>query len=179
MPEIGDERIEIGPYTIRPWEPSDVAWIYEACQDASIQRWTRVPSPYRPSDAVELVNASTSERTSGRGAPMAIALTETGELLGSTGLVRVDWAQRLGEIGYWLDLDARGRGVMSTVIPGLVAWAFEALDLEVVEARVDHGNGGSERVLARAGFERVGDTHCRSDEGDPDASLWVIRRSPG
>jgi len=176
MPKIGDDRVEIGPYTIRPWESADVVWVYEACQDPSIQRWTRVPAPYRPSDAVDLVAASASERASGRGAPMAIVQTETGELLGSTGLVRVDWTEGVGEIGYWLDTAARGRGVMTTVLPGLAAWAFETLGLEVVEARVEHGNLDSERVLARAGFVRVGDTHCRADDGDPDASLWEIRR---
>ena len=179
MPPIGSDRLEAGPYTMRPWAPADVSWVYDACQDASIRRWTRVPSPYRPSDAVDLIAASSSERASGRGAPMAIELTETGELLGSVALVRVDWNGRRAEVGYWLHGDARGRGVIKHVLPVLAAWVFSVLDLDVVEARVDHGNRASERALEDAGFLRIGDTHCRSADGAPDASLWELRRSRG
>ena len=41
--------------TLLAVEPTDAEWIFEACQDAAIQRWTRVPRPYLRSHADEFV----------------------------------------------------------------------------------------------------------------------------
>jgi RimJ/RimL family protein N-acetyltransferase len=44
--ELCDDRLYL-----RPPRLGDAGQIYAACQDAEIQRWTTVPSPYSRADA--------------------------------------------------------------------------------------------------------------------------------
>jgi len=59
------------------------------------------------------------------------------------------------ELGYWLFAHARGRGVATRTVRALAKHAF-ANGIVRVEAHVRIGNGASERVLERVGFEREG-----------------------
>lgn len=178
MPVIDDRLFEVGAFTLRPWAADDIAWIFDACQDPDIQNWTQIPVPYTARDAVALFELSRDARLAGTGAPMAIAVTETGELLGATGLTEIDWGEGRAEIGYWLARDVRGQGVMTTVLPGVARWAHEVLGLSEVTARVAHGNVASERVLERCAFERVGATSCTQRGVELDASYWRLVRPP-
>ncbi|MFJ6211997.1 GNAT family N-acetyltransferase [Streptomyces sp. NPDC092296] len=61
------------------------------------------------------------------------------------------------EIGYDLAESARGSGHATEAVRLLTAWALaDPAAVRVVVAAVEPGNGASQRVLERAGFERVG-----------------------
>ena len=164
--------LEAGPYTLRPPEPPDVSWIYDACQDPDIQRWTRVPRPYAAADAVSFLNSATKGWADGTHYPFLIAATETGELLGACG---VHAAEGTGprEIGFWLAVDGRGRGVLTHALPGLLKWCRRTIGLEEVIAFVLEGNEASERLLRRVGFELITrDAMCTSPRRQDRASSW-------
>jgi RimJ/RimL family protein N-acetyltransferase len=154
--------IEIGAYTLRPWRPDDTSFVFHCCQDADIQRWTTVPTPYRPGDAAAFVVAHAKPQPEATSAWFAIARTDTGELLGSISFNWFDRRRATGEIGYWLGPDARGQGVMSTVLAGLARWSAAALGLTSVLLRIAAGNVSSRAVAARAGFVEA----LRPDEAD-------------
>lgn len=80
---------------------------------------------------------------------------ETGHLLGGANLSRFDPLRDVVEVGYWLFVDARGRGFATRAVRAMVDDAF-ANGLVRVEAHVRVGNLASERVLERVGFEREG-----------------------
>ena len=75
-----------------------------------------------------------------------------GELLGGTGLHRIDWALRRFEIGYWRRSGLRGRGIVTEAVVAISRMAFDALDARRVEIRMDDDNGASWKVAERAGF---------------------------
>jgi RimJ/RimL family protein N-acetyltransferase len=56
------------------------------------------------------------------------------------------------EIGYALVPVARGMGLAGEAVALLVEWASSQPGVRVLTARVDHGNGASERLLRRLGF---------------------------
>ena len=78
------------------------------------------------------------------------------------------------EIGYWLFVDARGRGVATRAVGALVEHAL-ANGICRVEAHVRLGNEASERVLERLGFEREGikRRHLRHRGVRVDATLFA------
>jgi len=87
--------------------------------------------------------------------PYVIEDTESGELLGGTNFSRFDPFRDSIELGYWLFVNARGRGVATRSVQSMTEHALTNGILRV-EAVVRIGNAVSERVLERAGFEREG-----------------------
>ena len=173
------EVVQAGPLTLRPWRADDVAWVFDACQDAEIQRWTRVPSPYTARDAVAFVEGSISEREAGREARFAIELTESGELLGSISL-RPNLAEATAEIGYWVARDARGSGVASLALAGMAGWAAGRFGLGSLTVIVARGNAASTAVARRAGFvpAAVVAGGCK-DGSEPDDGIVHVLAVPG
>ena len=158
--------IEVGAYTLRPWEAADTSFVFHCCQDPDIQRWTTVPTPYRPGDAAAFVIAHATPQPEEASAWFAIVRTDTGELLGSISFNWIDRRRGTGEIGYWLGPEARGLGVMSTVLAGLARWSVAELELSSVALRIAAGNTASRAVAARAGFVEVGVDTGAGKDGD-------------
>ena len=152
----GDWRLEDGVVAVRRWSDRDVPALLAACQDPEIVRFTRVPSPYAETDALEFLAAHAAELRAGRAAHFAVSEPSSGELLGSIGLSGLDWANLTGEIGYWTAAPARGRGVAARAVALLAAWALDSLGLARVEILVRPDNRASRSVAASAGFTHEG-----------------------
>jgi RimJ/RimL family protein N-acetyltransferase len=75
-----------------------------------------------------------------------------GELLGGSGLHRIDWALRSFEIGYWRKTGCEGRGIITEAVTALARMAFDDLSARRVEIRMDDDNERSWKVAERAGF---------------------------
>ncbi|MEO8925049.1 MAG: GNAT family protein [Caldimonas sp.] len=75
-----------------------------------------------------------------------------GELVGGTGLHRIDWALRRFEIGYWRKTGCAGRGIVTEAVNALARMAFDDLSARRVEIRMDDDNERSWKVAERAGF---------------------------
>jgi ribosomal-protein-alanine N-acetyltransferase len=59
-------------------------------------------------------------------------------------------------LGYWLDAERQGQGLMTEAVLGATSFAFEAAGLHRVQAAVMPRNGASQRVLEKAGYRREG-----------------------
>jgi len=77
---------------------------------------------------------------------------EEGELVGATGLHRIDWTLRKFEIGYWRKTGCEQRGLVTEAVRALARLAFDTLDARRVEIRMDDRNVRSWKVAERAGF---------------------------
>ena len=176
------EPVEItaGSLHLRPWEPGDAEQVYEACQDPELQRWTRVPSPYRREDAVSFVEqVSPREWESGKGAPFAVLDATSGRLLASVGFVRLDGRDDVAEIGFWCAASARGRGVTTQAVGAVCRWGFGALGLQRVDWLAEVGNAGSRRVAEKAGFTVEGVLRGRLAARRGRADAWIGGLLPG
>jgi ribosomal-protein-alanine N-acetyltransferase len=85
------------------------------------------------------------------------AILENDEIAGTVNLfnVRRDGFQS-GTIGYWVDRRRNGRGLATTAVADIVAFAFDELGLHRVEAATLVDNLSSQQVLEKNGFERIG-----------------------
>ena len=158
-----------GAVTLRPWERADVSFVFDCCQDADIQRWTRVPVPYTARHATSFVSAHARAQPEEGGAYFAIVRTDNGALLGSIGLNELDLISRSAEVGYWVAPDARGEGVAGMALDAIVGWAERELGLLEIRLVVDFDNLASRRVAERADFQL--------DGGDPTGEVTYIRRA--
>jgi RimJ/RimL family protein N-acetyltransferase len=114
-------------------------------------------------------------RERGLMAPYVIEDTETGSILGGANLRLFDPMRDTVELGYWLFVEARGRGVATRMVRAMVEHAH-ANGIARVEAHVRIGNTASERVLERAGFAREGVKRrlLRHGGGRVDATLFAV-----
>jgi RimJ/RimL family protein N-acetyltransferase len=151
-PPLADDLV-----VLRPWEERDVAVLASWAQDAEIARWTALTPGYDEHHARAFRSHAHRERTSGHAMYLAIADAHTGIAVGSCDLRRpLSEDPRLGEIGYMLGPESRGRGLATSAVRLLVRYGLEQLGMVRVQALVHPGNALSLRVLERAGFTREG-----------------------
>jgi [ribosomal protein S5]-alanine N-acetyltransferase len=59
-------------------------------------------------------------------------------------------------LGYWIDIDRQGRGLMTEAVGLVLGFAFEMVGLHRVQVAVMPTNTASRRVVAKAGFREEG-----------------------
>jgi len=152
---------------LRPPNPGDTGWITEACQDPGIQRWTRVPVPYRRSDAEAFVRD-----WAGSEAVWAVVDADTGEGHAMVAIHAVTDGD--AALGYWVAPWSRQRGVATwatrRVVDNLAGRAgVVRASLDIAEA-----NLASAGVARRAGFT-AGPTPAGLVVPDGDGTTAAIR----
>ena len=149
-PPLADDAI-----ALRPWRDDDVGALVAAMRDPSIAHWTFVPWPYSSGDARAFLARQARERTAGASLALAIEpASGPGALLGGIGIEPINRPSGRGELGYWVDREARGRGIATRAVRLLSAWALAELGLNRLEILPFAGNAASERVAEHAGFRR-------------------------
>jgi ribosomal-protein-serine acetyltransferase len=96
-----------------------------------------------------------------------------GDIVGATGLHRIDWALRAFHVGYWRRTGHGGRGIAVEAVRGITAMAFAKLAAQRVEIRMDETNRASRRVAERAGFTFEG--LLRADSLNPRGEVRHTR----
>jgi RimJ/RimL family protein N-acetyltransferase len=135
----------------------DVPWITAVCGDRELSRYVpAIPYPYAEADASAFVRRAASAWADGTSAAFVIADQADGTALG---MIQVHCGPAdfgLGEVGYWLDPAARGRGVATSAVRLVARWAFDRLGIERLSLETAPENAASQRVAGRAGFTREG-----------------------
>jgi ribosomal-protein-serine acetyltransferase len=83
------------------------------------------------------------------------AITCGGSIVGDVGLF-IERENATAAIGYWLDLEHRGRGVITAAVRELARHGFTELRLHRIEIRTDVLNLASRAVAERLGFQLDG-----------------------
>ncbi len=148
------EELTDGVVTLRPWRMDDAPSVAAACNEPSLSQWLpMIPFPYTEEDAREFIGTQPVRNAEGSG-NMGVFDAETGELLGACGFRRKD-ADRV-ELGYWVAIDHRGRGIAPRALRLLTRWVADALGAKRLQLHADVDNIPSQRVAEKAGFTREG-----------------------
>jgi RimJ/RimL family protein N-acetyltransferase len=131
---IETERLAIRPFTGEEREPLLALWL-----DPANERATH-----------EQVRAWVA------GVPWGVWERESGELVGDCSL-HFDPGFGEWELSYGFRRDRWGRGYATEAARACVRHGFEQLGIARIVADVDPANAASVRVLAKCGFERVGE----------------------
>jgi RimJ/RimL family protein N-acetyltransferase len=149
------KELRVDELVIRPTAEPDIPALAPAFRDPAIGEEAGIP----PFDEDMLRNVIREQLPGmiARGllCPYVIVDARNGELLGGLTLHHFDPMRDVVELGYWLFVGSRGRGVATRAVEAAAKHAF-AHGIYRVEAHVRIGNVASERVLERAGFRREG-----------------------
>jgi RimJ/RimL family protein N-acetyltransferase len=150
-PTIRSERL-----TLDSLLASDADAVYRYCQDAEVQRWVHIPSPYTHADAEYFVTTYASDAAASPALTLWAIRSEKRDLLGVIELRH----EPLGSatVGFWLGRDHRGQSIMTEALATLVEFAFDPQGLGLDRLRWESfiGNYGSAIVARRNGFHFEG-----------------------
>lgn len=143
-------RTDRSDVVLRPYNSSMVDVLVEAANDPRIARYMRdrFPSPYTRNDAEEWLDIAT-----GVSQPTQFAIYADGSFVGGLG-GDLGTGERTGsaEIGWWINPQYWGRGIMTAAARTLIDYLFEKLGIMRLWAPVMTPNIGSARVAEKAGM---------------------------
>ncbi|CAH1222698.1 Putative ribosomal N-acetyltransferase YdaF [Paenibacillus auburnensis] len=135
---------------LRPWMP-----------------WARhLPTPEQ---AEAIIRKSRLEFLERKDLRLLLLHKTSGEIIGSSGLHRIDWQTRKFEIGYWVRSSYSRQGYITEAVHAITNYAIQELQANRIEIRCDTRNTPSARVAERSGFTLEG--ILRSDKCDVDGKL--------
>ncbi len=117
---------------------------------------SRIPHPYRISDAESWIIGAKSDMDGGE--TYLITLVD-GTVIGGCGFEMRD--EPTPEIGYWLGARYWGKGYMTEAVRALIDHAFTNLEHGALQSSVRVTNPASRRVLEKCGFQWTGVGLCR------------------
>ncbi|WP_436526499.1 GNAT family N-acetyltransferase [Actinoplanes sp. HUAS TT8] len=163
QPEIHGEGI-----LLRPWQETDRSAVVAAHADPAIQRWHC--KTMTDDEAVEWITGWSRQWQDESGASWAIV---DGTVAGQIGLRRIDLAEGMAAISYWVLPEFRGRRVAPRALAALSSWAFGRLGLHRLELSHSTANSASCRVAERVGYraEGVKRSEARHADGWHDMHL--------
>ena len=154
-------------WSLREILESDAEWIFDACQDPSIQRWTKIPRPYLREHAIAF-----TKDLSGELKVWVILRTEDSRPCGVIGLHSISEPDGVAEIGYWMAPWGRGHGGMREAVRLVIDRLQQWPSITAVQATlISDENVASRKTVERAGFQLV-----QAEEGKLSFKLEIARR---
>lgn len=97
-------------------------------------------------------------------------------LIGSMGFNKIDLTNSWAEIGYWIDSDFEGKGIITDCVKTIINYGFNDLGLHRIQIRCDSCNIKSKSIPERLGFKLEGvvrENHRRDDRFS-DALIYGV-----
>lgn len=164
---------------LRPLCDSDEAALFAMHSDPEVMRYWSTSPWTDPQQARDMIAWDAQGLPAGDHLRLALGRHGSDELLGTCSLFSLLPQCRRAELGYVLARPAWGQGLMDEALRTLLTWAFEALNLNRLEADIDPRNAASERALRRLGFQQEGFLRQRwiVDGVVSDTALFGLLRS--
>ena len=146
----------------------------------AIARWTGAwTGAETPDDVGVRIARSLEAERSGSRFMRAACLKETGALIGWVGVLRLDEDPRRGSLGYWFGEAWYGRGYGKEAARAMADAAWDALDIDVLEAAAQVSNQASHRILLGLGMRHMGRREeFATARGSADLCDWYELRRP-
>jgi RimJ/RimL family protein N-acetyltransferase len=163
---------------LRPYRADDLQALAAAIDEETVRWLTLLPWPYTEEAARGFLEYAAGSWLTHQ-ANFAIADAASDAVLGGLN-VDIDLPHAIGEVGYRVNPDARGKGVATRAVARAADWAFGALRLSRLDLGADTRNLASLRVAAKSGFRREGTLHglVRRDEHGDDAIFSLLPTDP-
>ncbi|WP_404332183.1 GNAT family N-acetyltransferase [Mesobacillus maritimus] len=131
---------------------TDAPKLFKIWSDPDVTKFMNI-SPFthekQAKEMIEFLDQLAQEQKAIR---FSIFHQDTNELIGSCGFNTLDFENNKTEIGYDIAKVYWGNGYASEAIAALIKTAFDTLNMNRVEAKVEQGNINSIRVLQKLNF---------------------------
>lgn len=155
-PAFSSVQLHTPRLLLRPLQPQDADALFGIYSDPEFMRyWSS--APWTSIDqATALIERDRRELAAGEHLRVGVVRADTGELIGTGSLFRLDAQCRRAEIGYGIARQHWRQGFMNEAVTALIDFAFGPMALNRLEADIDPRNLASARSLEKLGFTREG-----------------------
>jgi [ribosomal protein S5]-alanine N-acetyltransferase len=146
--------------TLRPFLEEDAARVLAIQSNWAVMRMLRAATcPATLQSTRDWLAGHEGEWRGGTAYRFAVVLE--GEVIGCADVDEI--ANGRGDLGYWLDEAAWGRGLASEAAGAVVAFAFDNLGLNGLDSGHANDNPASGKVLRKLGFRCLGEARVWSN----------------
>jgi len=158
------EIIETERLILRPIREDDAEAIFEYCQNENVGP----NAGWKPHETIEETREIMKLVFLDKENVFGIELKETGQLLGSIGLIADPKRQnnKTRMLGYAIGESYWGKGYATEAAQALICFSFEKLGLHLISAYCYPFNERSKHLLKKCGFEYEGKLHLAEERYD-------------
>jgi ribosomal-protein-serine acetyltransferase len=141
---------------LRPLLETDAEELHSLIEKnrAHLAPWLSWATAQTLGDTLKFIQSG--ERQAGDNEGLHCAIVCESRVAGVISYMEVNWRHRRTVLGYWLDADHQGRGLMTSAVRLMIDHAFLVWELNRVEIRAAVKNRKSRAIPERLKFEREG-----------------------
>ncbi|NAY93378.1 GNAT family N-acetyltransferase [Muricauda sp. JGD-17] len=169
FPEIETDRL-----LLRRLQQSDWEMISYLRSDKIVNEFVKRPSAESKEKALEFI-VKINDGIDNRDL-YYWTITEKNQkgMIGSICLWNFSKDKKIAEVGYDLSPKFQGKGIMNESLKSIMAFGFDNLNLETIEAFTHRLNGSSKKLLERNGFKVV---LGKKDEHNADNIIYELKKA--
>ncbi|WP_134682748.1 GNAT family N-acetyltransferase [Brevibacillus migulae] len=145
------DRLQLSPLQL-----DDAQDLYAIWSDAKVTRHMNITAFTDVKQAEEMIALLQELAQEEKACRFSIQLKPTNTIIGSCGFNYLDFENERAEIGYELGYSYWGNGYVTEALHSLLAFGFQELGLNRIEAKVEPENTNSIKVLQKLGFVEEG-----------------------
>ena len=173
------EPIETKRLYLRRLETADARDIFEYGRDPEVARHVLWEAYTSVGECKSYIRAMQRRYRLGDPASWGIVLKEEGRVVGTIGYMWYQSEHSAVEVGYSLARACWNQGLMTEALSAVIAYTFDKLRVNRIEAQFDVRNPASGRVMQKNGLQREGLMRQRMyNKGEYiDVEMWAILAS--
>lgn len=165
--ELTTERL-----LLRSLKATDKKEIFILRSDPDINKYIGRAKPKNIKEALQFIRKRNEDIKENKALYWAITFKENLKLIGTVCLWNISEDRKTAEIGYELFPHSQGKGIMDEAIKKLIGFAFQTLDMHILEAFTNKNNLKSISLLLRNNFSHV---PGRKDEDDINNVIFILK----
>ena len=139
-------------FILRKPSLDDTDDMYEYAKDSNVTKYLTWSPHVDKAFTLEYLTYLQTRYRAGEFYDWAIVCKDTGKMIGTCGFTRIDCKNDLAVIGYVLNAQYHGQGIMTEVVGRIIRFGFENLAFNRIESKFINGNNASRRVMEKNGM---------------------------
>lgn len=150
------EKIETQAMLLRTIELADASVLFSYWSDPVVARYMNIKLFEKLAQATEMISLLNQLAEQEQAVRWAIVRKRDQLVLGTCGFNNWDKENQRAEIGYELGRQFWRQGIMTEVLSKMIAYGFEKMELNRIQALVEPANEASLHLLRKLGFREEG-----------------------
>ncbi|HZI52697.1 MAG TPA: GNAT family N-acetyltransferase [Chitinophagaceae bacterium] len=145
-------RLMTDRLVLRQLEMKDDHQIFFLRSDEVVNKYLVAPIAKSIGDARDFIRKINNVVANNESVYWGLTVKDNNKLIGTICIWNIDWEENKAEIGYVLNPDLQGKGLMQEAVAAVIEYGFQQMKLQCLDAVLHPDNKRSILLLERNGF---------------------------